>query len=185
MSITKEEKMIAKKYILIVVVMVLVLAGAIPAAAEAPREDFTVIAKQTQALNPGVWNIHDGHLHVAGMVSVYEACWTFIDISQTACHQEIVTVNFVVSLLDMTGPMWGSFEYRDENGYLTWEGTWVGSRSLVNGDVISTIHDIGRGAGPNEGLLFQYTIQAVNASPENPVPFSGTGFVQTTGNYNH
>ncbi len=168
----------------ICVILVMLLVAANPAIAAAPREDFTVIATQTGALDPGVWKMHDNHVHIEGMVSVYQTCWTFISDGEITCHQEIVTVNLILSLVDMTGPMWGSFEYRDGNGNLTWEGTWVGSRRLVGSDIISTIHDVGRGAGPNEGLLFQYTIQAFNAAPGSPVPFEGTGYVQTTGNYN-
>ncbi len=174
-----------KRILTISIIIVMLLIAASPATANAPGEAFTVISTQTGVVDPGIYNIHGNHLRAMGMVSVYETCWTFIGDGETSCHREIVTANVVLSLDDMTGPMWGSFVYLDENDKVTWEGTFIGDRALVNGDVISTIHDvIGRGSGQYEGLLFRYTIQAVNAGPGNPVPFTGTGSLQTTGNYN-
>lgn len=173
-----------KLFLIGLTTMILILAGVVPASADAPRETFTVVDTQTQALGPGVWVFHDGHVQITGMVNESETCWTFLADSETICHKAIVTLNGIFLLPEIIGPMWGSFEFLDENDNLTWEGTFVGTKSFDNGDIITTVTNFGRGTGTNQGLLFQFTLHGVNVSPENQVPLIGTGYIQTTGKTN-
>lgn len=154
------------------------------AIAEAPRIDFTVTANLMEQLDPGSQEIRDNHLYIRGLKSVYKTCWTFRADGDLVCHNEVVTAEVILSTQDMTGPMWGTFEYLDDEGAVIWRGIFHGNRRLLGGDMISTIYDIGHGLGPNEGLLFQYTIQAVNvADPSVSIPFEGNGYVLEIGRY--
>ncbi len=146
---------------------------------EVARNDFTVTADMIEQLDPGSQEIRDNHIYIKGSKSVYKACWTYKASGELVCHNEVVVADVILSIKDMTGAMWGTFEYIDEAGSVLWKGIFHGNRRLVGGDMISTIHDIGHGFGPNEGLLFQYTIQAANIiDPSVPIPFAGSGYVQ-------
>jgi hypothetical protein len=151
---------------------------------EAPRIDFTVTSNLVKQLDPGSQELRDNHLYVRGLKSVYKTCWTFRADGELVCHDEVVVTNVILSTQDMTGPMWGTFEYLDDEGAIIWRGIFHGNRKLVGGDMTSTIYDIGHGLGPNEGLLFQYTIQAVNITdPSVSVPHVGSGYVQAIARY--
>lgn len=164
--------------IAILIVSILPVSGA---AAKAPREYFSATAQAIGLLDPGTTVVHDDHVLVRGMKQVYMACWTFEKPTRTECHREVVEVNVVLSLVDMTGTMQGTFVYLDDEDNVIWEGIFYGSRKIVDGHMVSTVNDIGRGVGINEGLLFQYTLQAFDIwDPSQPALFEGTGFVQAT-----
>ncbi len=138
-----------------------ILAGE-TATSGAVQLDFAVTASFLKQLDAGSQEMHDDQIHIRGLKSVYQTCWTFKTGGKMVCQNEVVVVNIILSARDMTGPMWGTFEYLDDQGVSTWKGIFHGNRRLVGGDMISTIHDVGLGSGPNEGFLFEYTIQAIN-----------------------
>lgn len=155
-----------------------ILAGE-TATSDAAKLDFAVTASFFKQLDPGSQEMRDNHIHIRGLKSVYQTCWTFQADGKMVRQNEVVVVNIILSAKDMTGPMWGSFEHLDDQGVSTWKGIFHGNRRLVGGDIISTIHDVGLGSGPNEGFLFQYTIQAINIDdPSVSNPFTGSGFMQ-------
>jgi hypothetical protein len=174
-----------KKYIPILITLLIVSMMSVSiATAEAPRAYFTATSNMIEFLDPGTTVVHDNHVHVSGMKQAFLTCWTFVENGESVCHREVVEINIVLSLVDLTGNMWGTFEFLDD-GTEVWEGTFHGSRRIVDGNMVSTVNDVGRGLGPNEGLLFQYTLQAFNIwDPSVPATFTGTGFVQETGKYN-
>jgi len=175
-----------KKYIpILITLLILSMMSVSIAAAEAPRAYFSATSNMIEFLDPGTTVVHDNHVHVRGMKQVFLTCWTFVADGESVCHREVVELNVVISLVDMTGNMWGTFEFLDDDGTAVWVGVFHGNRRIVDGNMVSTVSDVGRGLGQNEGLLFQYTLQAFNIwDPSEPATFSGSGFVQETGQYN-
>ena len=166
------------------IIFIMVFVAASPATAEAPREYFNAELVSLGVIDPGNIEFIDNHMQVTGMKSLYLACWTFIDDGAVECAQEAIVVNGRYSLVDSTGPMWGTFEYLDANNQVIWKGTFHGNRSLDGVNVISTVTDSGRGLGVNEGLLFTYTGTAMNIfDPTMPHTFLASGYVLETGNY--
>lgn len=173
-----------KRFFLILITLVIFSMMSVNiAAAEAPRGYFTATSEMIAVINPGTAKVNDHHVHVTGMQQVANTCWTYAAGGSVKCYEEVITINIVLSLIDLTGPMWGTFEFKD-GGVVVWKGTFYGSRKVVGGNMVSTVNDVGRGVGPNEGLLFQYTLQALNIwDPSQPATFIGTGYVQWTGNF--
>lgn len=171
--------------ITIITLIILMIMSASVASAEAPKAYFTATSNISAILDPGTTEVKDQHVHVRGMKQVATTCWTYLEGGETVCYNEVIEVNVILSLVDLTGPMWGTFEFQDDEGAVVWKGNFHGDRRIVDGNMVSTVNDIGRGLGYNEGLLFQYTLQAFNIwDPSQPAPFEGTGFVQETGQYN-
>lgn len=151
---------------------------------EAPWDHFTVEAVLVRQLDPGSTEVRDNLMHVRRAKALYQVKWTFSRDGSTVYHHEVVDMNVVLSTETMTGSMWGTFEYQDERENVIWKGCWHGERCLVNGEMISTIYDIGSGLGPNEGLLFHYEISAANVfDPAAAIPFTGKGYVQKAGQH--
>ena len=173
-----------KKFLLtMVTLLILSLMSASIATAGAPRSTFSATAEMKEMIDPGTTEIRDNHVHVRGMKQAYETCWTYDASGETVCYREVVEANVVISLADMTGTMWGSFKFLDDNNAVVWKGKFHGSRRIIDENMVSTVTDIGLGQGPNEGLLFQYTLKAYNIwDPSQPATFAGKGFVQETSN---
>ncbi len=170
--------------ITIVILFSLLIMSFSTTAAKAPRTYFTATAEMIEMLDPGTTEVKDNNVHVRDMKQVYRTCWTFKERHETICYREVVVVNVDLSLDDMTGTMRGTFEFLNDNDEVVWEGVFYGSRKIVDGTMVSTVNDIGRGLGIYEGLFFQYTLQAFNIwDPSQPAVFEGTGFIQDTGVY--
>ena len=126
----------------ILVVMVLLLAGIIPASA-AEKTQFTCIEEWGGLIDDGVWTTYpNGNIHVRGM--------TFF-LYETVSDPRISGTNYVTQNAnwgpDYTGPHWGTFKIVNEHGW--WEGTWNG----IGGD---GYHAIGKGFGDYAGLHFRW-----------------------------
>jgi hypothetical protein len=160
---TGEKIMKHKKYYLALVVLVLLtlLLSTSAVAADTPKSYFSGV----EALGPpagGTMKVVDGRVLVRGMV---QPGYDTTSDPRTSGEVTIV-VNAVWVPPALTGPMWGTFRIANDDG--TWEGHWQGQRTLVDGDLISTIQGTAHGGGDYEGLVGKWTWSGVNPGPENP-----------------
>ncbi len=152
-----------KKTLLVVLALVLALAAlASPALAQAPWTPFSGTETLFAPTDMGKMEFVDGKVIISGMVQP--------GVDQTndprTSGEVTVVVNAAWSLPEQLGPMWGTLRLVNEQG--EWNGTWTGSRRLVDGNIISDIRGTGRGSGAYEGLIGKWSYLGVNAGPTNP-----------------
>ncbi len=161
---------IDKKMLLVIVAIVLALTAlAQPAIAETPWTPFSGTETLLAPTDMGKMKFVDGKVIISGMV---QPAVDQTDDPRTSGDVTIV-VNAVWSLPEQLGPMWGTVRIVNAEG--EWNGTWTGSRRLVDGNVISDISSTGLGSGAYEGLIGKWNLRSVNGGPTNPYEqISGT-----------
>lgn len=161
-----------KKFLLILVsllLLTLVLSTSV-VLAKAPKSYFTGVEAVIGPPTGGTMKFVDGKVQLRGKVQLG---YDDTDDPRTTGDVTIV-VNAVWTLPAMTGPMWGTFRIVNDDG--AWYGRWQGKRTLVGGDIISTIQGTAHGSGDYEGLIGKWKYRGVNVGPDNPF-FDISGYV--------
>ena len=159
------------KKIFLVLVSLLLLTLAFSTSAVSANTPKTYFTGAEAAIGPptgGTMKVVDGKVLLRGKVQLAS---DDTDDPRTTGDVTIV-VNAVWTLPPvMTGPMWGTFRIVNEDG--AWYGRWQGQRTLVGGDIISTIQGTAHGSGDYEGLIGKWNYRGVNVGPGNPFVISG------------
>jgi hypothetical protein len=107
---------------------------------------FTV-SETDSVINPGTYTFPDGNLHIRNGLEQYT--WTGANDPRLNGTGQF-TLNGNIGK-DMTGPMWGTFNFVKGNG--TMDGVWTGYFDLSN--FTGQTHISGHGGGEFEGLQYE------------------------------
>jgi hypothetical protein len=140
------------------------------AAARASRVEFTGTEGPGTVLDGGIWTfLHNGSVHVRGMMTEYEESAT--DPRMSGLNTAVMNANWGP---DFAGPMWGTSESvlpasPDCPGGGVWQGTWTGT---AYADGSFSYRAVGRGiAGCVAGLRF--SLVAANPGDGGETTYSG------------
>jgi len=138
------------------------------ATAAAIKTSFTGTEVYVSDVAPGEIFFSDGNMHIRGIVQSFA-----VSVSDPRVNGvDTVTINGNFKLVPpptaFTGPMWGTFQISNQDGY--WEGTWTGERA-DNG--FSYISVRGEGYGEYEGMKIFIDVERLSPDPAQPEILNG------------